>query len=106
MPFRLIHVSEEIDASVHSLLQCGRYAGANDVMSAALRLLAREERERDEDLALLRAQVEEGFASGEAEQGVFDRVYAYIDSLDGREGARNEQKEQNQEQIGAELQPD
>jgi hypothetical protein len=46
-----------------------------------LRLLEREEREYEEKMAMLRAAIAEGEASGVAEEGVFERLYAYIDEL-------------------------
>ena len=45
------------------------------------RLLEREEREYEEKMAMLRAAIAEGEASGVAEEGVFERLYAYIDEL-------------------------
>jgi Arc/MetJ-type ribon-helix-helix transcriptional regulator len=43
-------------------------------MRAALRLLERDEREYQEKMAVLRAAIDKGIASGVAEPGVFSRV--------------------------------
>jgi antitoxin ParD1/3/4 len=59
----------------------GLYANASEVMRTALRLLEREEREYEEKLAALRLAIDEGLNSGDAEEGVFERLYAYIDEL-------------------------
>jgi Arc/MetJ-type ribon-helix-helix transcriptional regulator len=50
-------------------------------MRTALRLLEKEEREFEQKLAALRTAIAEGDASGDAEEGVFDRLDAYIEEL-------------------------
>jgi Arc/MetJ-type ribon-helix-helix transcriptional regulator len=50
-------------------------------MRTALRLLEKEEQEYEEKMAVLRAAIEEGLASGDAEPGVFERLDAYIEEL-------------------------
>lgn len=62
-------------------MEGGLYANASEVMRTALRLLEREEREYEEKLAALRLAIDEGLNSGDAEEGVFERLYAYIDEL-------------------------
>ena len=68
-------------AFVAAKVEAGLYANASEVMRTALRLLEKEEREYEEKLALLRTAIAEGDASGDAEEGVFERLYAYIDEL-------------------------
>jgi len=53
-------------------------------MRTALRLLEKEEREYEEKLAALRTAITEGDASEDAEDGVFERLFAYIDELAAR----------------------
>jgi hypothetical protein len=48
-------------------------------MRTALRIMEREEREFEEKMAALRAAIALGDASEDAEDGVFERLYAYID---------------------------
>jgi antitoxin ParD1/3/4 len=81
MPKRNVILTDELDHFVASRVESGRYADANEVVRSALRLLEREEREYEERLAVLRAAIEKGDASGDAKKDVFDRLYAYIDEL-------------------------
>ena len=50
-------------------------------MRTALRLLERDEREYEEKMAVLRAAIAMGDASEDAEEGVFERLDAYIEEL-------------------------
>jgi len=50
-------------------------------------LLEKEEREYEEKMAELRTAIQEGLDSGVAEEGVFERLYAYIDELAAKETA-------------------
>jgi antitoxin ParD1/3/4 len=86
MPTRNVNLTEELDRFVASRVEGGLYANASEVMRSALRLLEREEREYEEKLAALRTAIAEGDASGDAEEGVFERLYAYIDELETRKG--------------------
>jgi antitoxin ParD1/3/4 len=81
MPTRNVNLTPELDRFVASKVEGGLYANASEVMRAALRLLEKEEREYEEKLAALRVAIAEGDASGDAEEGVFERLYAYIDEL-------------------------
>jgi len=81
MPTRNVSLTKELDQFVASRVEGGKYANASEVMRTALRLLEREEREYEEKMAMLRAAIAEGEASGVAEEGVFERLYAYIDEL-------------------------
>jgi antitoxin ParD1/3/4 len=81
MPTRNVNLTKELDQFVASRVAGGLYANASEVMRTALRLLEKEEREYEEKLAVLRAAIAEGDASPDAEEGVFDRLYAYIDDL-------------------------
>jgi antitoxin ParD1/3/4 len=74
MPTRNINLTPELDRFVAKKVGTGLYANASEVMRAALRLLEREETERDAKLAALRAAIDEGLASGIAKPGVFARV--------------------------------
>ncbi len=81
MPTRNVSLPKELDRFVTAKVESGIYANASEVMRVALRLLAKEEREYDEKMAALRVAIAEGDASGDAEDGVFDRLNAYIDEL-------------------------
>ena len=81
MPTRNVNLTEELDRFIASRVESGLYANASEVMRAALRLLEREEREYEEKMTALRAAIAEGDASGDAEEGVFERIYAYINEL-------------------------
>ncbi len=74
MPTRNVNLTEELDRFVASRVESGLYANASKVMRAALRLLEREEREYEEKMTALRAAIAEGDASGDAEEGVFERI--------------------------------
>lgn len=81
MPTRNVSLTKELDQFIAAKVEAGLYANASEVMRTALRLLEKEEREYEEKLAMLRAAIAEGLASGVAEDGVFDRLDAYIEEL-------------------------
>jgi|WetSurMetagenome_2_1015567.scaffolds.fasta_scaffold1060236_1 antitoxin ParD1/3/4 len=81
MPTRNVSLTKELDQFIAAKVETGLYANASEVMRTALRLLEKEEREYEEKLAVLRAAIAEGLASGVAEDGVFDRLDAYIEEL-------------------------
>ena len=81
MPTRNVNLTKELDQFVASRVESGLYANASEVMRSALRLLEKEEREYEEKMAVLRTAIDEGDASGDAEEGVFERLYTYIDEL-------------------------
>ena len=74
MPSRNVNLTEELDRFVLKKVKTGRYENASEVVRAALRTLEREEREYEAKLAALRTAIDEGDASGIAEDGVFERV--------------------------------
>jgi antitoxin ParD1/3/4 len=74
MPTRNVTLTDELDSFVASEIECGRYENANEVVSAALRSLEREEREYDAKLEALRSAIDAGDASGIAEGHPFARV--------------------------------
>ncbi len=88
MPIRIVFLSKELDPCVDSLVKRGRYASGSEAIRAALRLLVREEREQEGRVAALCSAIEEGLASGDAEPGVLDRMFAYIDALTGQKEAQ------------------
>jgi antitoxin ParD1/3/4 len=81
MPTRNVSLPEKLDQFITAKVASGDYANASEVMRTALRLLEKEEREYEEKMAVLRAAIEEGIASGDAEPGVFERLDAYIEEL-------------------------
>jgi len=81
MPTRNVSLTPELDRFVATKVDEGLYANASEVMRSALRLLEREEREYEEKLAALRTAIQEGDASEDAEDGVFERLFAHIDKL-------------------------
>jgi len=74
VPTRNVNLTEELDRFVLKKVKTGRYQNASEVVRAALRTLEREEQEYEAKLAVLRAAIDEGDASGIAEDGVFERV--------------------------------
>jgi antitoxin ParD1/3/4 len=74
MPTRNVNLTPELDSFIATKVDEGLYANASEVMRAALRLLERDEREYQEKMAVLRAAIDKGIASGVAEPGVFSRV--------------------------------
>ena len=76
MPTRNVELTAELDRFVADKVEAGLYADAGEVMRTALRLLERDEREREEKIAALRTAIDVGVASGVAEPGVFPRIRA------------------------------
>jgi antitoxin ParD1/3/4 len=78
MPTRNVNLTEELDRFVVTKVKSGRYENASEVIRAALRTLEREEQQYEAKLEALRAAVDEGDASGIAEDGSFARVRAAL----------------------------
>jgi antitoxin ParD1/3/4 len=74
MPTRNVNLTDELDHFVAEKVQSGRYENASEVVRAALRTLEREEQRFEAKLAALRVAIDEGDASGIAEDNVFARV--------------------------------
>jgi len=74
MPTRNVNLTPELDRFVLAKVSSGRYENASEVVRAALRTLEREERQYEAKLAGRRHALDEGDASGIAEDGVFSRV--------------------------------
>jgi len=74
MPTRNVSLPEKLDQFITAKVESGDYANASEVMRTALRLLEKEEREYEEKMTALRAAIAEGDASGDAEEGVFERI--------------------------------
>jgi antitoxin ParD1/3/4 len=81
MPTRNVNLPEKLDQFITAKVASGEYANASEVMRTALRLLEKEEREYEEKMAALRVAIAEGDASIDAEEGVFERLDAYIEEL-------------------------
>jgi antitoxin ParD1/3/4 len=81
MPTRNVSLTPELDQFIAAKVESGLYANASEVMRTALRVLEREDQEYEQKMAVLRAAIAEGDASGDAEDGVFERLYGYIDEL-------------------------
>ena len=62
-----VSLTPELDAFLQSRVKSGRYQTTSEVVREALRLLERQERERDEAFQQLKAKLEIGAA--EAERG-------------------------------------
>jgi antitoxin ParD1/3/4 len=88
MPTRNVSLPEKLDQFITAKVESGDYANASEVMRTALRLLEREEREYEEKMAVLRAAIAEGDASEDAEEGVFERMDAYIEELAAEKEAK------------------
>lgn len=74
MPTRNVNLTDELETLVQSKVKSGRYENASEVIRAALRALEREEEAHQAKLSTLRAAIDEGDASGVAEEHVFTRV--------------------------------
>ena len=79
-----ISITPELDAFLQSRVDSGRYQTTSEVVREALRLLERQERERDEAFHQLKAKLEIGTA--QAERGelidgvqVFDELREMIE---------------------------
>jgi len=81
MPTRNVSLPEKLDQFITAKVESGDYSNASEVMRTALRLLEKEEREYEQKMAVLRAAIAEGDASPDAEEGVFERLYAHIKEL-------------------------
>jgi len=88
MPTRNVSLTEKMDQFITAKVESGDYANASEVMRAALRGMEKEEQEYEEKMALLRAAIAEGDASPDAEDSVFERLYAYIDELAAEKEAK------------------
>jgi antitoxin ParD1/3/4 len=62
-----ISITPELDAFLQGRVQSGRYQSTSEVVREALRLLERQEQERDEAFVQLKAKLQRGAA--EAERG-------------------------------------
>ncbi|MBK5290171.1 MAG: type II toxin-antitoxin system ParD family antitoxin [Acidobacteriia bacterium] len=69
-----VSITPELDAFLQNRVKSGRYQTTSEVVREALRLLERHERDRDEEIYMLKAKLERG--AGQAERG---------DLLDGDE---------------------
>jgi antitoxin ParD1/3/4 len=74
MPTRNVNLTPELDSFIASRVASGHFADDSEVVSAALRLLEREESEYDEKMAILRAAIDAGDASPDAGPGIFDQI--------------------------------
>lgn len=74
MPTRNVTLTDELDRFLLEKVESGRYENVSEVVRAALRILEREEQEHEAKLAVLRAAIDDGDASGVATGNVFARV--------------------------------
>lgn len=88
MPTRNVNLTDKMEEFIVSRVESGLYANASEVMRAALRLLEREEQEYEERMKALKVAIAAGDASGDAEDGVFERLYDYIDELEAAKVGR------------------
>jgi antitoxin ParD1/3/4 len=88
MPTRNVSLPEKLDQFITAKVESGDYANASEVMRAALRGMEKEEQEYEEKMAILRAAIAEGDASPDAEEGVFERLDAYIEELAAEKEAK------------------
>jgi antitoxin ParD1/3/4 len=80
-----VSLTPELDAFLQSRVESGRYQTTSEVVREALRLLERQERDREEALAQLKAKLERGIAQadrGELLDGdeVFEELRAMLES--------------------------
>ncbi|HXB74826.1 MAG TPA: type II toxin-antitoxin system ParD family antitoxin [Candidatus Acidoferrales bacterium] len=79
-----ISITPELDAFLQSRVQSGRYQTTSEVVREALRLLQRQEAERDEAFQQLKAKLERGAAQADAGElldgdEVFDELRELIE---------------------------
>jgi antitoxin ParD1/3/4 len=60
-----VSITPELDAFLENRVKSGRYQTTSEVVREALRLLERQERERDEAFVQLKAKLERGAAQAE-----------------------------------------
>ena len=60
-----VSITPELDAFLESRVNSGRYQTTSEVVREGLRLLERQEKERDETLLQLRTKLERGAAQAE-----------------------------------------
>jgi antitoxin ParD1/3/4 len=85
-----ISITPELDAFLQSRVQSGRYQTTSEVVREALRLLERQERDRDDDMRQLKSKLERGAA--EAERGELldgDEVFEELRELIAAPKAKN-----------------
>jgi antitoxin ParD1/3/4 len=87
-----ISITPELDAFLQSRVQSGRYQTTSEVVREALRLLERQENERDEARRQLKAKLDRG--SAQAESGDLldgDQVFEELrEMIDERRQAKRE----------------
>lgn len=88
MPTRNVNLPEKLDRFITAKVESGQYANASEVMRTGLRLIEREEQEYEQKMAALRTAIASGLASPDAEDGVFERLCAYIERLASEKGKR------------------
>lgn len=74
MPTRNVNLTPALDRFITSRVKQGRYENASEVVRAALRSLDRDEKIYNAKLAALRAAIDEGDASGLADEDVFAQI--------------------------------
>ncbi|MBV9267776.1 MAG: type II toxin-antitoxin system ParD family antitoxin [Acidobacteriaceae bacterium] len=79
MPTRKVNLTDELERFVLAKVSSGRYENASEVIRAALRKLERDEQENEAKLAAIRAAIDEGDASGIAEDDLFSRLRQSIE---------------------------
>jgi antitoxin ParD1/3/4 len=74
MPTRNVNLTDELDTFILEKVESGRYENASEVVRAALRTFEREEQRIEAKLTALRHAIDQGDASGMAEEKTFERV--------------------------------
>jgi antitoxin ParD1/3/4 len=82
MSFHIVNLTQDLEQFVSARVENGFDANASEVMRSALHALEQQQRENGEKLAELRGAIEEGLASGAAEdREVAMRLEAYVAEL-------------------------
>ncbi len=89
-----ISLTPELNAFLQGRVESGRYQTASEVVREALRLLERQEQERDEAIQQLKAKLERGAARAEAGElldgdEVFEELREMIDERRRAKGLAN-----------------
>ena len=84
MPTRNVNLTPELDGAVAARVASGQYENASEVIRAGLRALEYEERQREAKLVTLRAAIDDGDASGVAEDSSLEGILTELHSARGR----------------------
>lgn len=83
-----VSLTPYLEALIHEKVASGKYGNASEVVREALRLLEERDEAREAKLAVLRADIEQGLASGSSE--AWEGADAIIEQARSRRDARQQ----------------